>query len=31
MLVLPLWNLSIHWYTFLCVIQFSPYCDNILL
>jgi hypothetical protein len=30
-LVLPLWNLSTHWYTFLCLIQFSPYCANILL
>jgi hypothetical protein len=31
MLFLPLWNLFTHCYTFLCVIQFSPYCGNILL
>jgi hypothetical protein len=30
-LVLPLWNLFTHWYTFLCVIQFFPYYANILL
>jgi len=29
--VLPLWNLSTHWYTFLCIIQFSLFCANILL
>jgi hypothetical protein len=27
--LLPLWTLSTHWYTFLCIIQFSPYCANI--
>jgi hypothetical protein len=31
MRVLPLWNLSTHWYTFLCTIQFYQYCANILL
>jgi len=29
--VQPLWHLSTHWYTFLCIIQFSLYCANILL
>jgi hypothetical protein len=29
--VLPLWNPSIYWYTFLCIMQFSPYCAEILL
>jgi len=28
---LPLLNLSTHWYTFLRIMQFSPYCANILL
>jgi hypothetical protein len=27
-LALSLWNLPIHWYTFLCITQFSPYCAN---
>jgi len=31
MLVLSLWNLSTSWYTFLCIMQFSLYCANILL
>jgi hypothetical protein len=31
MLVLPLWNPSIHSYTFLCIAQFHLYCANILL
>jgi hypothetical protein len=26
MLVLPLWNLFTHWYTFLCMIVFSVLC-----
>jgi hypothetical protein len=30
-LVLPLLNLFTHWYIFLCAIQFSLYCANILL
>jgi hypothetical protein len=30
-LVLPLQNFYTHWYSFLCVIQVSPYCANILL
>jgi hypothetical protein len=30
-LVLPLCNLPTHWYTFLCMKEFSPYCANILL
>jgi hypothetical protein len=29
MLVLPLWNLSTHWYTF-CIKEFPLYCTNIL-
>jgi len=29
-LLLKFWNLSTHWFTFLCVMQFSPYCANIL-
>jgi hypothetical protein len=31
MLVLPPWNLSTYWYTFLYTIQFSLYCANIFL
>jgi hypothetical protein len=27
---LPLCNLSTDWYTFLSIVQFSPYCANIL-
>jgi hypothetical protein len=27
----PLWNLYMHSYTFLFIIQFSPYCTNIIL
>jgi hypothetical protein len=30
-LVLPLWNLFTHWYTFLYIIQFSLNCANICL
>jgi len=30
-LILPLWNFSTQWCTFLCVIQFSAYYENILL
>jgi hypothetical protein len=30
-LILPLWKLSSDCYTFLCTIQFPPYCANILL
>jgi hypothetical protein len=28
---LPLWNLSTHWYTLFCVMQFSPYFSNVFL
>jgi len=31
MIFLPLLNLYTHWYTYLCVIQISPNCANILL